>query len=266
LKELAQRVTSSLVMLEIRGLYVSSENKKILKGVNLTIKSGEIHALMGPNGSGKSSLAFALAGHPRYKITSGQVMLDGEDVTNITPDKRARAGLFLAMQYPIAVPGVSVANFLRTSIKNLKGTVEIEGFIKTLKTRMNELKIDESFASRAINDGFSGGEKKKMEVLQLSILAPKYAVLDETDSGLDIDALKLVAESIKKAAGPNIGILLITHYQRILKYIKPDYVHILVGGRIVKSGDHKLAQIIEEKGYESNSKVKVQNSKLQFKI
>ncbi|MBI2594344.1 Fe-S cluster assembly ATPase SufC [Candidatus Curtissbacteria bacterium] len=259
-------------MLEIRDLYVSSENKEILQGVNLTIKSGEIHALMGPNGSGKSSLSLALMGHPRYRITSGQVKLDGEDITNVTTDKRARAGLFLAMQYPIAVPGVSVANFLRTSIKNLKGTVETAGFIKTLKTRMNELKIDSSFASRAINDGFSGGEKKKMEALQLSILQPKYAVLDEIDSGLDIDALRHIANAIaansefKNQNSKKLGILLITHYQRILKYIKPDYVHILVGGRIVQSGDYKLAEEIEEKGYKSISKTKVQNSKLQFKI
>jgi|SRR3989344_1089566 len=245
-------------MLEIHNLYVSSENKEILKGVNLKIKQGEIHALMGPNGSGKSSLAFALAGHPRYRITSGQVKLDGEDITVLAPDKRAKAGLFLAMQYPIAVPGVSVANFLRTSIKNLNGSVDTASFVKTLKSKMGELKIDESFSSRGINDGFSGGEKKKMEVLQFSILAPKYAVLDETDSGLDIDALKLVAKGIKKAAGPKLGVLLITHYQRILKHIKPDYVHILVGGRIVQSGDHKLAEEIEEEGYQAISNTKIQ--------
>jgi Fe-S cluster assembly ATP-binding protein len=188
-------------------------------------------------------------GHPRYQITRGSIKIDGKDITALTPDKRAKAGLFLAMQYPVAVPGVSVANFLRTSVKNLQGTVNTAEFIKNLKGKMGELKIDEAFASRGINDGFSGGEKKKMETLQLSILEPKYAVLDETDSGLDVDALKLVAQGIKKTAGPKIGILLITHYQRILKYIQPDFVHILVDGKIVKSGTHKLAEQIEDKGY-----------------
>ncbi len=236
-------------MLKIQGLFVEADKKKILNGVSISIKPGEIHAIMGPNGSGKSSLSLALAGHPRYKITSGRIKLDGTDITSLTPDKRAKAGLFLAMQYPVAVPGVSAANLLRTSLKNLNEKVDTAAFIKNLKVKMVDLKIDESFASRGINDGFSGGEKKKMEVLQLSILEPKYAVLDETDSGLDVDALKLVAGGIKKAAGPKMGILLITHYQRILSYIKPNFVHILVDGKIVKSGDHKLAEKIEEKGY-----------------
>ena len=237
-------------MLEISNLHVSSENKPILNGVSLKVKPGEIHVLMGPNGSGKSSLSLALMGHPRYQVTKGSIKIDGKDITSLTPDKRAKAGLFLAMQYPIAVPGVSVANFLRTSIKNLKGQANTPEFVKNLKAEMSQLKIDESFASRAINDGFSGGEKKKMEVLQLSILQPKYPVLDETDSGLDVDALKLVAEGIKKASGPRLGILLITHYQRILRYIKPDFVHILVDGQIAKSGTHKLAEEIEKKGYQ----------------
>jgi len=236
-------------MLEIKDLHVYSENKQILKGVSLKIKPGEIHAFMGPNGSGKSSLSLALMGHPRYKITSGKIKIDGKDITSATTDKRAKLGLFLAMQYPVAVPGVSVTNFLRSSLRNLKGNITPAEFVKTTKSRMADLKIDESFATRSINDGFSGGEKKKMEVLQLSILQPKYAVLDETDSGLDVDALKLVAVGIKKASGPKIGILLITHYQRILRYIKPDFVHILVDGKIVKSGDYKLAERIEEKGY-----------------
>ncbi|MEX0617154.1 MAG: Fe-S cluster assembly ATPase SufC [Candidatus Woykebacteria bacterium] len=236
-------------MLEIKNLHVSTDRKKILKGVSLKIKPGEIHALMGPNGSGKSSLSLALMGHPRYQITAGSIKLDGKDITSLTPDKRAKAGLFLAMQYPVAVPGVSAANLLRTSLKNLKGNVNTAEYIKSLKGKMSELKIDESFASRGINDGFSGGEKKKMEVLQLSVLEPRYAVLDETDSGLDVDALKLVAQGIKKTSGPKIGILLITHYQRILKYIQPDFVHILVDGKVVKSGDHKLAEEIEDKGY-----------------
>jgi Fe-S cluster assembly ATP-binding protein len=236
-------------MLEISNLQVSSEGKKILKGVSLKVKQGETHALMGPNGSGKSSLSLALMGHPRYKITAGKITLGGKNITKLTPDKRAKLGLFLAMQYPVAVPGVSVTNFLRSSLRNLKRNVKPEEFVKTTKEKMGELKINEAFARRSINDGFSGGEKKKMEVLQLSILQPKYAVLDETDSGLDVDALRLVANGIKKSSGPKIGILLITHYQRILKYIKPDHVHILVDGQIVKSGNHKLAEVVEKKGY-----------------
>lgn len=236
-------------MLTIQDLKVSSEGKNILGGVDLKIKPGEIHALMGPNGSGKSTLALALAGHPRYKIISGRVKLDGKDITHLSPDKRASLGLFLAMQYPIAIPGVSVANFLRTSIKSLKKDTEPSEFIRNLKDKMANLKMDRGFASRGINDGFSGGEKKKMEVLQLSILEPKYAVLDEIDSGLDVDALKLVASSIKKASGPKVGILLITHYQRVLKCINPDFVHVLVDGKIVKSGSSRLAEQVEKKGY-----------------
>src|SRR4030066_1853121 len=204
-------------MLEICDLHVSSASKKILKGVSLRINPGEIHAIMGPNGSGKSSLSLALMGHPRYKITKGKIILDRKDITTLTPDKRAKLGLFLAMQYPVAVPGVSVTNFLRSSLRNLKANVAPAEFVQTTKAKMADLKIDESFASRSINDGFSGGEKKKMEVLQLSILQPKYAVLDETDSGLDVDALKLAAVGIKKTSGPKIGILLIPHYQRILR-------------------------------------------------
>jgi Fe-S cluster assembly ATP-binding protein len=188
-------------------------------------------------------------GHPRYQITKGKIKLDGKDLTTLTPDTRAKLGLFLAMQYPVSIPGVSVTNFLRSSLRNLKGSVKPTEFVKTTKGAMAELKIDEGFARRSINDGFSGGEKKKMEVLQLSILKPKYAVLDETDSGLDVDALKLVADGIKKASGPKIGILLITHYQRILHYIRPDFVHVMVDGKIVKSGGYKLAEQIEDKGY-----------------
>ncbi len=236
-------------MLDISSLVVESEGKRIVNGVSLKIRTGEIHALMGPNGSGKSTLALALAGHPRYKITSGKIKLDGKDITHFSPDKRAKLGLFLAMQYPSAVTGVSVTNFLRTSLKSLKKEVEPSEFIKNLKSKMTSLKIHERFVSRGINDGFSGGEKKKMEVLQLSILEPKYAVLDETDSGLDVDALKIVASGIKRTSGPKLGILLITHYQRILKYIKPDFVHILVNGEIVKSGTRHLAEKVEKKGY-----------------
>jgi Fe-S cluster assembly ATP-binding protein len=236
-------------MLEIRNLHVLADDKEIIKGVSLTIKPGEIHALMGPNGSGKSSLALALAGHPRYRISSGSVKIDGEEATKLSPDKRAKAGLFLAFQHPIAIPGVSVASFLRTALKSQKKDSIMSEFIGTLKTEMKALKIDESFASRSINDGFSGGEKKKSEVLQFSILKPKYAILDEIDSGLDVDALKKVAEQIKKISGPEVGILLITHYQRILKLVRPDFVHILIDGRVVESGDYKLAEEIEDKGY-----------------
>jgi Fe-S cluster assembly ATP-binding protein len=248
-------------MLEIRDLHVSADGKEIIKGVSLKIKPGEIQALMGPNGSGKSSIALALAGHPHYKITSGKVLLDGRNITKISPDKRAKLGLFLAMQHPVAIPGVSVANFLRTSLCSSKKGSPTAKFVETLKKDMKELRIDESFASRGINDGFSGGEKKKSEILQLSLLKPKYAVLDETDSGLDIDSLKIVTAAIKKAAGPGIGILLITHYQRILKYIQPGFVHVLVDGRIVKSGGYKLAEEIEDKGYQAISNAKIQMSK-----
>lgn len=237
-------------MLELSNLHISSENKEIIKGVSLKIKPGEIHALMGPNGSGKSSLSLALAGHPRYIVTSGRIRLDGKDITNLSPEKRAKLGLFLAMQYPVAIPGVTVANFLHTSLKNLKKDVKPAEFVTNLKGKMSELKINKSFVSRGINDGFSGGEKKKMEVLQLSILQPKYAILDETDSGLDVDALQTVASEIKNASGPKLGILLITHYQRILKYVRPDFVHVLVNGEVVKSGNSRLAVRVEKQGYE----------------
>ena len=237
-------------MLEIKNLHVSTDNKEILKGVNLKINKGEVHAVMGPNGSGKSSLSLALMGHPRYKITAGKILLDGRNINLITPDKRAKLGLFLAMQYPVAVPGVSVFNLLRSANKNLESQqVSALEFQKIVKKEMKNLKMDEKFLTRSINDGFSGGEKKKAEILQLSILKPKYAILDETDSGLDVDALKTVSKGISNVAGSEIGILLITHYQLILKYVKPDFVHILVDGKIVKSGDYKLAEEIESTGY-----------------
>lgn len=237
-------------MLEIKNLHVSAENKEILKDLSLKINKGEIHVLMGPNGSGKSSLSLALMGHPRYQITSGSIKLDGKEIANLTPDKRSKMGLFLAMQYPVAIPGVSIFNLLRTANKNLnKEKVPALEFQNSVKAKMKNLKMDEKFLTRSVNDGFSGGEKKKVEILQLSILKPKYAVLDETDSGLDVDALKTVSEGINSVVGKDLGILLITHYQRILRFVKPDFVHILLEGKIIKSGGPELAEKIEESGY-----------------
>jgi len=235
----------------IEDLHVSIEGKEILKGVNLSINRGEVHALMGPNGSGKSTLANALMGHPRYEVTGGRVIFKGEDILGLRPDQRARKGLFLAFQYPTAIPGVTMVNFLRASLKAVRGSdVPVREFRAILKETMDLLKVDESFARRYVNDGFSGGEKKRAEVLQLGILRPEMAVLDETDSGLDIDALRTVAEGVGALMGPSMGVLLITHYQRILNYIKPDFVHVLFAGRIVKSGGRELAEELEAKGYE----------------
>jgi Fe-S cluster assembly ATP-binding protein len=235
----------------IEDLHVSIEGKEILKGVNLSINRGEVHALMGPNGSGKSTLANALMGHPRYEVTGGRVIFKGEDILGLRPDQRARKGLFLAFQYPTAIPGVTMVNFLRASLKAVRGSdVPVREFRAILKETMDLLKVDESFARRYVNDGFSGGEKKRAEVLQLGILRPEMAVLDETDSGLDIDALRTVAEGVSALMGPSMGVLLITHYQRILNYIKPDFVHVLYAGRIVKSGGRELAEELEAKGYE----------------
>ena len=235
----------------IKDLHVSVEGKEILKGVNLSVGQGEVHALMGPNGSGKSTLANALMGHPRYQVTQGRVLFKGEDMLGLRPDQRARKGLFLAFQYPTSLPGVTMVNFLRASLKAVRETdVPVREFRALLKETMDLLKMDESFARRYVNDGFSGGEKKRAEVLQLGILRPQIAVLDETDSGLDIDALRTVAEGVDALMGPDMGILLITHYQRILNYIKPNFVHVLFAGRIVKSGGLELAQDLEAKGYE----------------
>lgn len=242
--------------LEIRDLHASVEETEILKGVNLTVKSGEVHALMGPNGTGKSTLAHVLMGHPTYVVTQGEVLLNGVNVIELAPDLRARMGMFLAFQYPVAIPGLSVANFLRTAInaKRKEKDPEDKGipvpeFRKLLKNKMEMLEMDQGFAGRYLNDGFSGGEKKRAEILQMATLEPEIAILDETDSGLDIDALQIVSAGVNKLSGPNMGVLIITHYQRILNYIKPDFVHIMLDGQIVESGEAELAEQLEEHGY-----------------
>ena len=243
--------------LEISDLHVDVETedgpKEILKGVDLTIKPGEVHAIMGPNGSGKSTLAYSLAGHPKYHITSGEVTLDGTAINDLTVDERARAGLFLAMQYPVEVPGVSTANFLRTAKTAIDGEApKVRTWVKEVNAAMQELGLDESFTSRSLNEGFSGGEKKRAEIVQLQLLNPKYAILDETDSGLDIDALRVVADGVNRYTAPgDRGVLLITHYTRILNYIKPDFVHVYVDGRVVAAGGPELADKLEETGYDS---------------
>ena len=242
--------------LEIRGLQVvvNTENgqKEILKGVDLTVNSGETHAIMGPNGSGKSTLASSIAGHPKYEITGGSVHLDGQDILEMSVDERAKAGLFLAMQYPVEVPGVSVSNFLRTAATALRGEApNVRKWVGEVKDAMAALKMDPAFAERSVNEGFSGGEKKRHEIMQLELLKPKIAILDETDSGLDVDALKIVSEGVNRAkAENNLGVLLITHYTRILRYIKPDFVHVFANGRIVEEGGPELAEKLEEHGYE----------------
>lgn len=239
------------VLLKIENLHVSVEDKEILKGVNLEIPRGEVHVLMGPNGSGKSTLSYALMGHPRYQVTKGRIYFKGEDITKLPTDERARKGIFLAFQSPVAIPGVSIVNFLRSALKNLRGEeIPVREFRKLLREKMELLKIEDSFISRYVNDGFSGGEKKRLETLQLAVLQPELAILDEIDTGLDIDALKVVADGVNRLRGPEIGILLITHYQRILNYIEPDYVHVLCDGRIVRSGDKQLALELEAKGYD----------------
>jgi len=243
-----------MATLEIRDLHVSVEAEngplEILRGVDLTVKQGETHAIMGPNGSGKSTLAYSVAGHPKYKITSGTVKLDGQDVLAMTVDERARAGLFLAMQYPVEVPGVSVSNFLRTAATAVRGEApKLRTWVKEVKEAMERLAIDPAFAERNVNEGFSGGEKKKNEVFQMAVLEPKFCILDETDSGLDIDALRLVANGINAMRGPSRAMLVVTHYQRLLDYVVPDVVHVLVDGKIVKSGDADLARNLEKHGY-----------------
>jgi len=246
-------------VLSITNLHVSIDGKEILKGVDLTIRRGELHALMGPNGSGKSTLSYALMGHPNYEVTEGSVTLDGKNLLELESNERAKAGLFLAFQYPTSIPGVTVANFLRHAVTNIRHPERKEGeelipmreFRKEIKERMDELGMDPEFARRYLNEGFSGGEKKRAEVLQLAMLRPAFAILDETDSGLDIDAVRIVSEGVNKVATRDAtGVLVITHYQRILKYIKPQFVHVLFGGRIVESGGYELAELLDAKGYD----------------
>lgn len=238
-------------ILEINDLHVSVEGKEILKGVNLTVNAGEIHALMGRNGSGKSTLSYTLMGHPRYVVTRGEVKYRGQNLLEMPTDQRSRAGMYLAFQYPVAIPGVSVSNFLRTTVKARRGgDVPVKEFRKELKQAMAKLGIKDEFLSRYVNDGFSGGEKKRLEILQMAVLKPELALLDETDSGLDIDALRTVAEGINALQTPDNAILLITHYQRMLDYIAPKYVHVMQSGRIVKSGTGELARELESRGYD----------------
>jgi Fe-S cluster assembly ATP-binding protein len=255
--------------LEIKDLHVkvTDADLEVLRGVDLTVRQGEVHAMMGPNGSGKSTLAYAIMGHPHYEITQGDILLDGESILEMEPDERTRKGLFLAFQYPVAVPGVSMANFLRTAVSNVRGYTDqpvpegksgvigsnlmpMRDFRKELLAKMDEFHVDRSFARRYLNEGFSGGEKKRVEILQMAMLQPKIAIMDETDSGLDIDALRVVSDGVNKLAGPNLGILLITHYQRILNYVEPDFVHVFYNGRVVKSGGPEIAHELEAKGYQ----------------
>jgi len=238
-------------LFQIDDLHVSVEGKEIVKGLDLTARRGEVHAIMGPNASGKSTLANAIMGHPQYHVTQGRILFKGEDITALTPDERARRGLFLAFQYPRAIPGVTLVNFLRSALRAVRGTdVPVREFRQMLRETMSMLKIDEDFARRYINDGFSGGEMKRAEVLQMGILQPEMAILDETDSGLDIDALRTVAEGVNSLMTKDRGMLVITHYQRILNYVRPDFVHVLFDGRIIKSGGRELAQELEAEGYE----------------
>jgi Fe-S cluster assembly ATP-binding protein len=249
-------IKENMGQLEIKNLHVKVEDKEILRWLDLSLRQGEIHALMGPNGTGKSTLAYAIMGHPHYQITEGDILLDGESILELSPDERSRRGIFLAFQYPVAIPGVTLANFLRAAINARRRAenpedkgISIVKFRQMLKTKMELLKMDPNFAGRYLNEGFSGGEKKRAEILQMAMLEPRFAILDETDSGLDIDALRIVSEGVNALAGDQLGILVITHYQRMLNYIKPDFVHIMYGGRIVESGQAELALRLEENGY-----------------
>jgi Fe-S cluster assembly ATP-binding protein len=251
---------SSLVIKDLHASVITEHgDEPILRGVNLTVDSHQTSAVMGPNGSGKSTLAYVIAGHPKYIVTQGSITLDGEDVLAMSVDERARAGLFLAMQYPVEVPGVSVSNFLRSSVTAVQGEApKLRTWVKDMKTAMSELQMDSTFAERSVNEGFSGGEKKRHEILQLGLLQPKIAILDETDSGLDVDALRVVSEGVNTARErTGVGILLITHYTRILRYIKPDVVHVFIDGRIVESGGPELADALESEGYERYSSASV---------
>src|SRR5213076_1769874 len=245
---MTQTDATATATLEVKGLRAAAGDREILRGIDLTVQQGQIHALMGPNESGKSTLSNVIMGRPGYRILEGSVVFNGEDITTLTPDQRAKRGLFLAMQYPTEVPGVSVVNFLRTAYQAVKGEqISALAFRKHIKTQMDRLGIEDAMVNRYVNQGFSGGEKKRNEVLQLAVLEPRIAILDETDSGLDIDSLKLVATGISQLAGPELGVLVITHYQRILNYITPDQVHVMIGGRIVKSGGPELAHELEAK-------------------
>jgi len=243
--------------LVIRNLHVSIEGKEILKGLNLTVRQGEVHAIMGPNGTGKSTLAYALMGHPSYQVTEGEVWYKGENILELEPDERSRKGIFLAFQYPVSISGVTLANFLRTALNSRRRAenpddkgVPIPEFRKRMKEQMERLKMDTSFAGRYLNEGFSGGEKKRAEILQMAMLKPEIAILDETDSGLDIDALRIVSEGVNALRGPDMGVLVITHYQRILNYIQPDFVHVMLVGTVVESGGPELALHLEEHGHD----------------
>jgi len=239
--------------LEIKNLVVKIGERRVVDGLNLSVPAGEVHAIMGPNGTGKSSLSKAVAGHPDYKVESGEILLDGENIVGLKPDEIARRGFFLAFQYPVSIPGVSIANFIRACLNARlpEGqTVNAVEYYKVLYAKMAQLKIERSFTTRSVNDGFSGGEKKRCDILQMLMLEPKFAILDETDSGLDIDALRIVSEGVNSVRGPNIGMLLITHYHRLLEYVKPDMVHVMNDGKIVKSGGAELALELEQKGYD----------------
>jgi Fe-S cluster assembly ATP-binding protein len=242
---------STNTQLYVENLHVKVEDREILKGIDLAVEPGKVHAIMGPNGSGKSTLAYTLMGHPGYEITEGRILLNSTDITEMSPDERAKEGLFLAFQYPHAIPGVTMANFLRTAVNAVnEKPLSPKDFRQTLREKMRLLKMSDEFAGRYVNEGFSGGEKKRAEILQMAMLQPKYAVLDETDSGLDIDALRIVADGVNALLGPDMGVLVITHYQRLLNYIKPDFVHVLVNGKIVREGGPELALELEQKGYE----------------
>ncbi len=243
--------------LTIKNLYVSIEDTPIIKGLNLTMHKGEVHAIMGPNGTGKSTLAYAVMGHPSYEITDGDILLDGNSILDMAPDERSREGVFLAFQYPVSIPGVTVANFLRTALNARrraadppKEDISVLEFRKLLKSKMDLLEMEYAFGGRYLNEGFSGGEKKRTEVLQMAVLEPSYAILDETDSGLDIDAIRIVSEGVNSLKGPGMGVMVITHYQRILNYIRPDFVHVMFDGRIVESGGEELSLQLEEQGYD----------------